>query len=382
MPRTRRLVVLGIVGATALMLSSSAFAAFTSPRLFASQPEQKNRVHLLYTQSTADDPPAKIVHYVPSSYRTNLEARPAGTLVGTAVLRGNPVDRVGQSPADANLVLSGTVETVTAQTTYKVNGRDVRISTAATNCTGKGLNEMGQYWLIRLKNAGGDVVYDIPAFAERMGTATSFNADATVTVCFRPPDVAANNAERAPFGFRVREFDLRLTRVFTTPARGQQVWSTLTTPYMPRTGRANTAGTVEVQSTLTYPRSVSLNAPVRTGLSAAAATFRFSGSVSVPPLDNPVVSLFRGVNATNAGSARANAFRIKVGAGSFTKTHTIRRVTAAQTFYFQVRAYVQNQIQGRAGCRDNFHPQIQCIQSTRAGYMVRSRTVMVKIPAR
>ena len=53
-----------------------------------------------------------------------------------------------------------------------------------------------------------------------------------------------------------------------------------------------------------------------------------------------------------------------------------------QTFYFQVRAYVSNQVQGNAGCRINFHPDIQCIQSTRAGYMIRSRTVMVSVPKR
>ena len=382
MPKMSRIIVLGLTGVSALMLSSTALAAFTSPRLFASQPEQANRVHLLYTQSTAEDPVARIVHYVPRSYMTNLNARPLGTLVGTAVLHGNPIDRVGNAAPNSNLVLSGTVETVTAQTTFKVNGRDVRMSQAATDCLAKGINEFGQYWLIRLKDAGGDVVYDIPAFAERATPETTFGADATVSICFRAPDVAANNANRAPAGFRVREFDLRLTRVFTSPKTGQQRWSTLVTPYTPRAGRVNQAGTVEVQSVLTYPRRVSLNAAVRTQLTAGFATYRFNGAVTTPAMDRPTVSLFRGVNKTQAGSRSAQALRIKVGAGSFSKLHTIKRVPQAQTFYFQVRAYVSNQIQGRAGCVVNFHPNIQCIQSTRAGYMVRSRTVMVKVPAR
>ncbi|HVM69481.1 MAG TPA: hypothetical protein VM204_06565 [Gaiellaceae bacterium] len=376
-----RALVVGLVGACSLIVASTASAAFTSPRLFASQPDQANRISLLYTQSTADDPVAKIVHFIPRTYMTNLEARPLGTLVGSAVLRGNPVDRVGNAQPGTNLVLSGTVETVRADTVFQVNGRNVRMSQAATDCTGKGLNEFGQYWLIRLKDAGGDVVYDLPAFAERRTPETAFGADATISVCFRPSDVPASNANRAPAGFEVREFDLRLTRVFTSPKKGDHRFSTLVTPYSPRSGRANDAGTVEVQSVVAYPRAVSLNAPVRVRMTKGFATWRFSGSVVTPATHQPTVSLFRGFNKTHAGARSAQAYKIGTSAGRYTIEHTIKRVPKAQTFFFQVRAYVANQVQGRAGCVVNLHPNIQCIQATRAGYMIRSRTVMVRVPA-
>ena len=382
MPLRLRALLVGLTALGALMVSSSAFGAFASPRLFASQPEQANRVSLLYTQSTADDPAARIVHFVPTAYRTNLEARPVGTLVGTAVLRGIVSERAGGVAAGGNLVLTGTVETVRVDTIFKVNGRDVRMGQAATECLGKALNEFGQYWLIRLKDAGGDVVYDLPAFAERRTPQTTFGADATITVCFRPSDVPAANPNRAPAGFEVREFDLRLTRVFTSPKRGQQRWSTLATPYTPRTGRVNEQGTVELQSAITYPRAASLSAPVRVRMTAGFATYRFTGSVATPPNDRPTVSLYRGFNKSQVGAASAQAYRIGTTAGRFTKLHTIKRVPQAQTFYFQVRFTVPNQVQGRAGCVANFHPDVQCIQSTRAGYLVRSRTVVVRVPAR
>ena len=384
MRKSFRTAVLAAVGAGALLAASSASAAFTtSPRLFASQPDQPNRVDLLYTQSVAEDPVAKIVHHVPQPYRVNLNARPLNTLVGVAVLRGNPIDRVGRSAPNANLVLSGDVTVTTAQQQYRINNRMVRMSQAATACLGKPVGERGMYWLAQLKDAGGDVMYHIPIFVERLSAVTPFQADATISVCFMAPDLPSGNANRAPVGFRVREFDLRLTRVFTTPRIGQLTWSTIAFPYTPRTGRLNTGGAVELQSHVTYPRTVGLANPVRTRLTSGFATYRFGGRVSVPALDQPRVSLFRGANRTQAGSPSAQAYPIKTGGGTYTKTHTIRRVPGVtQTFFFQVRAYVANQIQGRTGCRANFHPNITCIQSTRAGYMIRSRTVQVTVPKR
>lgn len=375
----QRAVAIAAVAAAALTASGTASAAFTSPRLYASQPEQANRVHLLYTQSTADDPVAKVVHYVPVPYRTNLDARPLGP-VGSAVLRGNPTERIGDNAANANLVLAGTVDLVRADTTFTVNGRQVAIADAARACMGKGINELGQYWLMRLKDAGNDVTWEIPVFAERLAAATDFDADATVTVCFDPPDVAAGTPNRAPGGFRVRELDLRLTRVFTAPKSGLQRWSSLVTPYTPRTGRVNQAGTVELQSVLTYPRGVTVSTPVRTKLTAGFATFRFTGVVTTASVDRPRVSLFRGFNRSSVGSSSAQAFPIRVGAGRYTKLHTIRRAARPQTFWLQVRAYVPNAVQGRAACDVNYHPEVQCIQTTRAGYMVRSRSVMVRVP--
>lgn len=377
-----RTVLVGLAAASSLALSSSALAGFGSPRLFAGQPEQSNRVNLLYTQSTADDALAKLVHYVPLPYRTNLDARPAGTLVGSAVLRGNPIDRIGDNAANSNLVLAGTVEAVRADTVIKRNGRDLRMSQAATQCTGKPLGERAQYWVVRLKDAGADLTWDLPVFAERLSGQTTFGADATVTVCFGAPDVAPTNANRAPGGFRVRQFDLRLTRVFTAPKDGEQRWSTLATPYVPRTARVNTDGTVELQSILTYPRAVSLGPLVRAKLTQGFATYRFSGRVSTPPHDRPRVSLFRGFNKAQVGSRTAQAYAIRTGSGTYSKLHTIRRVPKTQTFWFQVRAYAPTAIYGRDGCQTNWHPEVTCIQTTRTGYMVRSRSVMVRVPAR
>ena len=254
------------------------------------------------------------------------------------------------------------------------------MSAAAVACTGRAAHSA--YWVARLRDAGNDLTYDLPIFVDRLYASTPFGADATITACFQAPDIAASNPNRAPLGMKVREFRLELNRVVTTPKSGQLRWSTLTTPFRPRTGTVNDAGTVEVQSVVNYPRAVSISRGVRTSMNAGGATFRFTGNVTLPALDRPTVSLFRGATKTQAGTNTAKAYRIKQGAGSYAKSHWIRRVPRAQTFYFQVRAFVPNQIQGRAGCAENYHPEIQCIQSTRAGYMVRSRTVLVRVPAR
>lgn len=378
--RIRALLVASI-GAAGLVVTSSALAGFTSPRLFAGQEEVRNRVNLLYTQSTADDPVAKIVHHVPTPYRTNLSARPIGTLVGTAVLRGNPVDRIGDNAPNANLVLSGTVSAVRVDTSFTANGRTMRMGEAATACIGKPLGESAQYWLIRLRDAGGDLTWELPAFVDRRSPTTVFDSDATISVCFGAPDVPASNASRNPGGFRVREFELRLTRVFTTPNRGIQHWSTLVTPYQPRTGRVDTNRTVEVQSSVAFPRRATIERPVRVKLTAGFATFRFKGSVATVPHDRPLMNLYRGFNKSQVGSRTAKAYRLGIGPGRFTKLHTIKRAPKEQTFLFQVRGIVQPKIYGTAGCQANFHPEITCIQSTRAGYLFRSRNVTVKVPA-
>ena len=375
-----RAVALVSVAAAALTVAGTASAAFTSSRLFASQPATANRVDLLYTQSTADDPVARVTHYVPQAYRTNLSASRQPGVIGGAVLRGNPLDRIGNNAAGANLVLTGTVELVRADTTYLVNGRRVSMPDAARACMGKGINEFGQYWLMRLQDSSQDFKWEIPIFAEREATPTDFGTDAKLTVCFPAPDLPATNPNRAPGGFEVREFDLRLQKVFTSPKRGQQRWSSLVAPYRPRTGVVNEQGIVELQSVITYPRSVTIGV-TRTRLTATAATYRFSGLVTTASVDRPKVSLFRGFNRSNVGGSTAQAFTIKTGAGRYTKVLSIKRSGKAQTFYFQVRAFVSNQVQGRAGCHVNYHPDYECIQTTRAGYMVRSRNVIVRVPA-
>jgi hypothetical protein len=374
-----RAVALTAVTAAALTVSGTASAAFGSPRLFASQPEQANRVNLLYTQSTADDPVARIVHHVPVPYRTNIDAKVTG-VIGSVVLRGNPIDRVGDNAPNANLVLNGIVETTTADASYTVNNRTVRFGDAARGCLGRAPAEGSRYLVARLKDAGGDFKWDVPIYVERQAAATDFGADATITVCFGAPDVAAGNPNRNPGGFRVREFDLRVNKLFTSPKRGLQRWSTLVTPYQPTTGRVNDAGIVEVQSVIVYPRSVTLVNPVRTKLAAKTATFRFGGVVTTAAVDKPKVSLFRGFNRVNAGAGTAQAYTIRTGAGRYAKTLTVKRAAATQTYYFQVRAFAPNVVQGRAGCADNYHPNVRCIQTTRAGYMVRSRTVAVRVP--
>jgi hypothetical protein len=374
-----RAVALAATAAAALMVAGTASAAFGSPRLFASQPEQANRVNLLYTQSTADDPVARVVHYVPVPYLTNFDAQLTG-VTGNVVLRGNPVDRVGDNRANANLVLNGIVTTATADGTYTVNGRTTRFSDAARACLGRTLAAGDRYLVAKLKDAGNDLTWELPLFVERRAPATDFGADATISTCFGPSDVAAGTANRNPGGFRVREFDLRLTKLFTSPKRGQLRWSTLVTPYEPRTGRVNEAGTVEVQSVINYPRTVTLAAPVRTKLAAKTATYRFTGLVTTAAVDKPRVSLFRGFNRSNVGGSTAQAYTIRTGAGRYTKLLTVKRAAANRTYFFQVRAFVPNAVQGRAGCADNYHPEVRCIQATRAGYMVRSRNVTVRVP--
>ena len=84
-------------------------------------------------------------------------------------------------------------------------------------------------------------------------------ANNTITFCLPPPDVPAGTPGRAALGAKLVSATLNITDVFSA-APQWYTWHATVTPYSPGTGKANPAGTVEVQSVDRTPQQLTVRA--------------------------------------------------------------------------------------------------------------------------
>ena len=261
--RHRRLgVLLGACG-LALVMTGPAAAALT-PRLSASTSASASSIG--YSQGATDDPVAKITFYVPSGF-TALLAQPEGEQVGTVSATALAADL-----GNANLPLRGTIVAATATTTVTVSGQAVPLGAAATQCTGTAVHSA--YWILNLTASGQTL--QVPAYVDDVPLTSPLSdlANNSIQICLPPPDVPAGTPGRATFGAKLVSATL-LSDVFSVPP-GSYTWRAVVTPYTPATGRANPAGTVEVQSVDRTPQQVTLAGRAVRG---QARTVRVSGRV-------------------------------------------------------------------------------------------------------
>ena len=124
----RALMLAAVVG-TALALTGSAFAAFTTPRLAVNKPTAGS-VTIGYTQTREDDALFRLQIYVPLGYTPALTAAPGSTIGAvTAVVQANAIS------ADAIVPLNGTirVDSPTAATHNEPSDLACRGSAAPIN---------------------------------------------------------------------------------------------------------------------------------------------------------------------------------------------------------------------------------------------------------
>jgi hypothetical protein len=361
MSKTIRMVLLGLVGAIALSSTATALAAYTSPSLRVT--DDRTAVTIRYTVSATDDPTAKLTFYAPTGYSASLAA-PAGTTLGTVTAQGTATDLGG-----ALLPLTGTVQARAAGGTYLSGTTQVPIAAAATQCTGTPTHTA--YWVLILQAAGQTL--ELPVFVDSpaVGTGASAFATSSIQACLPPPDVPTGTPGRATFGFKLTQVDFKVNGIFTSAGSGQPRWRVLATPYVPAQGRPNPAGSVEAQSVIPFPRTLSLRKPaLKTANGFATLTL---GGVAQLPTGAASIRLYRGKTA--AGLSPSVTLR-KTGT-SFRGTLRIKQTAKPQTVFLQARATVAA---GTDTCTPTFG--VTCVGATRAAVAVRSGTVRFVIPAR
>jgi hypothetical protein len=160
--------------------------------------------------------------------------------------------------------------------------------------------------------------------------------------------------------------------VFTSAGTGQPRWRVLATPYTPNTGRPNAAGSVEAQSVVAFPRSLTLRRPT-VRVSKGTATLAITGAAQLPVGVPATLRLYRG---KSAAGLTPSVTLSRTGPG-FRGTLRIRQTAKSQVVFLQARATLSA---GTATCTPTFG--VPCLGATRAAVNVRSGTVRVVIPAR
>lgn len=368
MSRTIRTLVLGLVSALALTGAGTALAAYTTPKLTIVDAKPAAGVTISYAVEATDDPTAKLTFYAPLEYSASL-AQPAGQNIGTVTAQGTAADLGG-----ALLPLTGTVQVRAASGTYLSGTTQVPIAAAATQCTGTATHTA--YWVLILQAAGQTlelpVFVDSPAAPPAPGGSAAAFASASIQACLPPPDVPAGTPGRATFGFKLTKVDFKVNGVFTTAGTGQPRWRVLATPYTPLRGTPNPAGSVEVQSVIAFPRSVTIAKP-RITIARGVATLAISGRVGAPAGVVPALRLYRGAGP----AATLRSVLLRVAGGSYTGTLRVRQTLRRQVIYLRTRGTLPA---GTTSCTATFG--VPCLSATRAGVSLLSSSVRVVIPAR
>jgi len=364
MRRTLRTLVLALVGALALSSAGTALAAYTTPKLLVT--DTPPSVTINYTQDAADDPTAKLHFFAPTEYSAAL-TQPAGQTIGTVTAQGTAADLGG-----ALLPLTGTVQVRAASGTYLSGTTQVPIAAAATQCTGTATHTA--YWVLILQAAGQTL--ELPVFVDSPavgpgGTPATAYAAASIQACLPPPDVPPGTPGRATFGFKLTKVDFKVNSIFTGASSGQPRWRVFATPYNPGRGTPNQAGSVEAQSVVGFPRSVTLRKPAVRAVSGFV-TLRISGVANLPDGAPATLRLYRG-----ARSASSASIVLRKSGTAYSGTLRIRQTTRAQTVFLQTRATVPA---GTVACTATFG--VQCLAATRAAIAARSNLVRIVIPRR
>ena len=268
----------------------------------------------------------------------------------------------------ALLPLTGTVQVRAANGTYLSGTTQVPIAQASTLCTGTATHTA--YWVLILQAAGQTL--ELPVFVDSpaVGAGASTFASTSIQACLPPPDVPPGTPGRATFGFKLTKVDFKVNGVFSGGS-GQPRWRVLATPYNPGRGTPNAAGSVEAQSVVGFPRSVTLRKPAVKAVKGFV-TLRVGVAANLPDGAPAALRLYSGATSSSDGS-----IVLAKSGSAYSGTLRIRQTAKAQVVFLQVRASVAA---GTVPCTATFG--LPCLSATRAAIAVRSNTVRIVIPKR
>jgi hypothetical protein len=344
----RALTLAAVIG-TALALTGSAFAAFTTPRLAVNKPTAGS-VTIGYTQTRDDDALFRLQIYVPLGYTPALTAAPGSTIGAvTAVVQANAIS------ADAIVPLNGSirVDSPTAATHNEPSDLACRGSAAPINTV----------WVLVLQSPTGPLEVPVYVTAITAGPEAAF-ASAKLVLCLPSPYIP-QSAGGAALGAKVINAQLTIPGQLTAPtAAGAYVWRGITTPWTVGGATPNAAGTRELQALDSVPAG-SLSSTARVARKRVTVAGRLtSGGAGVA---NAAVRIFRGTRVV--ATVRTSA----TGAYSYRSG-----VLKKGRYTFRARAVVPQRDLGAAGCVTAISA-APCLGATTSGFTATSPTRAVRI---
>ena len=312
---SQKTVRLGLIAAVAtiVMVAASSAGAALKPTFAATTTADATVIS--YAQGPGDDPLARLTFFVASGYDALLSS-PEGEVVGKVTARAVAGDLGG-----AAVPLNGAITVGSATTTITSSGSSVTLAAAAAVCTGTATHSA--FWIVSLTASGQTV--QVPVFVDDVPLTVPLSAIAnnTITVCLPPPDVPAGTPGRATLGLKLVSVNLEITEIFS-PAPGFYTWHATATPYSPGTGKANAAGTVDLQSIDRTPQEVSLKARAVKGKTRTATVSGrvLTGGRGVSGVDVSIRIGKRVVAKLKTKAAGAYARRITLPTATATLTAT------------------------------------------------------------
>ncbi len=344
----RALTLAAVVG-TALALTGSAFAAFTTPRLAVNKPTAGS-VTIGYTQTREDDALFRLQIYVPLGYTPALTAAPGSTIGAvTAVVQANAIS------ADAIVPLNGTirVDSPTAATHNEPSDLACRGSAAPVNTV----------WVMVLQSPTGPL--EVPVYVTAVTAAPeSAFAAAKLVLCLPSPYIP-QSAGGAALGAKVINAQLTIPGQLTAPtAAGTYVWRAIATPWTVGAATPNVPGTRELQALDRVPAGSASIATRVTGKRVTVVGRLTSGGA---PVANASVRILRGTRVVSTVRTTAT------GAFSY-RSGPLKK----GRYTFRARAVVPQRDLGVAGCVTAVSA-APCLGATTSGFTATSAVRAVRI---
>jgi hypothetical protein len=291
-----RLLIFGCAATASLALTGHAFAK--TPRLIVTG------TTIQVQEEKTDAAPAMIQMYGPTGYTVALSPA-AGTKIGTAHadIQALAISTDAIIPADGELFAD-------APANYLTNSCAPGMHTAV--------------WIIRITVSG--VAFNVPIYIDAPPPGAEAGLGAfKLTACFSDPYVKASPTDPQP---KVLNAILRPDpTVVVAPTSGTFLWRSVITPWSTTTPAPDAAHTVEAQSIVSVPASLSLNAKLRTirhkrhGRTTVTNSVLLSGRLLENLNGVAGVKVALSANGKSAGSATTGS------TGTFSKTVGLRKKT-------------------------------------------------------
>ena len=334
-----RMLVLAAAALTAMALTGSAFAAFTTPRLAITK--TANAVTVGYTQTKDDDALNRLSIYMPTGYAASLTA-PAGSTIGsvTSVVQANAIS------ADALVPLNGTI---------RVDSATAATHNEPTDVACRGGAPALAVWVLVLQSPTGPL--EVPVYVMAPSGAESAFSAGKLVLCLPSPYIPQASGGAA-LGAKVINAQMTIQNAVTAPtSAGTYVWRGIATPYTVPAATPNVAGTVELQAIDRIPAgAVGIATRVGKGKRVTVSGRVTSGGAAVA---NAAVQITR--NGRVVRTVRTSA------TGAYTYTARLKKGRYA----FRARTVVARRDLGATGCVPGISA-APCLAATTSGFTATS----------
>jgi hypothetical protein len=347
-----RLGVAAVAGVLALAFAGGALAAL-NPKFIVVSPPNTNQGATSITASVdpGGDPVAKVTMYAPLGYQLN--APDPGAKVGDVKATVQAADLGGSVlPLKGQIMATGATDPAVAQASASCDNAD-----------------HAAVWTMQLAGDGQQLA--IPMFVDQTTGAEAKLSVFKIVMCLPPPDVAAGTPGRAPFGAKLLSATFDVNAFTNPPATGQYRWRSVWTPYAPKTGQVNTAGTAEAQSIVRLPTSLTLTVRKQHVLfrHERRTLVTISGRLSEAGMAIPAEQV-----SIQAGPSKTRLSRLK--AVMTTKNGTfVKKLYLEKPRWFMAEVVLPNRVTGAAKCTASFD--VGCVSSFIGGVHVLSQVVRV-----